>query len=178
MSSEQEAGGFKQVVNKVGDALGGIVGQASAATTSSAAGFVESTAVGDLYEIRSGTIALQRGQSEAVRLAARQMINDHMTSTHQLQAALEMNETKGVPAPPAALDSRREGMIRHLMEASDDSFDRVYLDQQVMAHEETVTLMQGYGSGGDNSQLRSFALSSVPVVARHLDHMKDLRASI
>ncbi|MCK0532967.1 DUF4142 domain-containing protein [Sphingobium agri] len=175
MSNEQEAGGLKQVVNKVTDAVGGMVGQASAASTRTADQFVENAAIGDRYEIRAGMIALQRAQRDDVRLAARQMIIDHTTSTHQLQAALEMNETAGVIAPPLELDNRRQGMIQHLMEASDDGFDKQYLDQQVLAHEETVTLMRNFAEGGDNSQLRSFALSTAPVVERHLEHMKHLR---
>lgn len=175
MSNEQEAGGLKQVVNKVTDAVGGVVGQASAATATTAAQFVESAAIGDRYEIRAGMIALQRAQRDEVRMAARQMITDHTTSTHQLQAALEMNETSGIAAPPTELDSRRQGMIQHLLESPDDKFDRQYLDQQVLAHEETVALMRNFAGNGDNPQLRSLALSTAPVVERHLEHMKHLR---
>jgi putative membrane protein len=102
------------------------------------------------------------------------MIVDHTANTHHLLAALEMNETRGVPAPPQVLDARRSTMIKHLREAPDESFDSTYASQQVMAHEETVALMRSYASAGDNPQLRSLAQSALPVVERHLEHMQML----
>ena len=60
----------------------------------------------------------------------------------------------------------------------DDAFDKTYLDQQVLAHEEAVSLMQSYRYGGDNPQLRSVAAGTAPVVERHLRHMKMLRETL
>jgi predicted outer membrane protein len=48
----------------------------------------------------------------------------------------------------------------------------------VLAHEETTSLMRSYSEKGDNPQLRSLALSTLPVVERHLTHVKHLRAQI
>jgi putative membrane protein len=177
MAEENEGGMLKQAVNKVTDVVGGLVGQASAMTAHRADSFVENAAIGDLYEITAGEIALRRGSSASVREAGKQMILDHTTSAHQLQAALEMNETRGVQQAPTGLDARRRTLVQHLGEAPDDSFDQTWLDQQVLAHEETVTLMQGYAAHGDNPQLRSFAKATAPVVERHLAHMKHLRAT-
>src|SRR5690606_41325605 len=58
--------------------------------------------------------------------------------------------------------------------SADEDFDRTYLDQQVLAHEETTSLMRSYSEKGDNPQLRSVALATLPVVERHLEHMKGL----
>lgn len=176
--AEQEASGIKQAANKVMDTAGGVIGQIGAAMTVTDDGFVESAALGDQYEIRSARIALDRSRAEPVRAAALQMIADHTASTHHLQAALEMNETGDIAPPPAELDQRRLSMLQHLEEASQDAFDKTYLDQQVMAHEETVTLMHGYIRTGTNPQLRSVALSGGPVFERHLEHMKAVRAAL
>ena len=154
------------------------MGKLGAKLTTSADEFVEQAAIGDTYEITAGEIAMQRSGNEAVRAAAARMLTDHMTSRHHLIAALEMNETQGVQSPLQSLDGRRETMLAHLREASDEEFDRTYLDQQILAHEETTSLMETYGESGDNAQLRSLALSTFPVVKRHLSHMKDLRAQV
>ncbi len=106
------------------------------------------------------------------------MIGDHITSKHHLDAPLEMNETRGVTRLAMKLDSRREGMVEHLENAPDDAFDSTYLDQQVLAHEETVSLMRSYSQGGDNAQLRSYASGTLPVVERHLAKMKIIRAQL
>lgn len=175
---DKAAGGLKQAMNKVTDTVGGMVGQMGAATTVSADFFVEQAAIGDRYEIEASMIALRRARTEGVILAASQMLQDHTASTHQLEAALETNETRGMERPPAGLDKRRASMIQHLEETPDDAFEQTWLDQQVLAHEETVKLLRGYASSGSNPQLRSLAMSGAPVVERHLDHMKMLRGAL
>lgn len=49
------------------------------------------------------------------------------------------------------------------------------MDQQVLAHEETATLMRNYRDNGDNAQLRSFAAGTLPVVERHLKRAEKLK---
>lgn len=171
------SGDIKNKLDKASDALGGTAGKMGAATTTDADGFVENAAIGDIYEIEAATIALGRSRDTSIHAIAKKMIADHTTSTHHLRAALEMNETRGVAAPPKVPDARRKKMLQHLSEAPDDAFDRTYLDQQVLAHEETVSLMESYAEGGDNPQLRSVAQGSLPVVERHLAHVKSVRAS-
>lgn len=177
MSSEHNdshKGTVGNLVDRAMDTVGGLVGAAGAATPTSADGFVENAAIGDLYEIESSRLALQRSSSAEVRAAAAKMIVDHTANSHHLASALEMNETVGVAAPPSGLDARRAKMVEHLREAPDDAFDKTYLSQQVLAHEETVALMQTYAKSGENPQLRSLAMSAAPVVERHLKHMQML----
>jgi len=174
----EEKGLIGHTVDKVMDAAGGMVGAAKAAATTTAAAFIENAVIGDRYEIESARLALDRSQSPDVRRAAERMIVDHAANTHHLLAALQMNETRGAPQPPDALDARRQTMINHLREAPEESFDATYAAQQVMAHEETVALMRSYAGGGDNAQLRSVAQSALPVVERHLVHMKMLQDSV
>jgi putative membrane protein len=176
--SEDKKSTARHAVDKMMDTAGGMLGAAKAAATTKADTFVENAAIGDLYEIESARLALQRSQTPQVRAAATKMIADHTANTHHLMAAMEMNETQGVARPPQALDARRQTMIDHLREAPDDSFDSTYAAQQVLAHEETVALMGSYASGGDNPQLRSLAQSALPVVERHLEHMKMLKDGI
>lgn len=169
---------LKKTVDKATDTLGGMAGKMSASMTTEADGFVENAAIGDMYEIAAARIALQKSRNDAVRGVARKMIDDHTTSRHQLQAALEMNETKGVTLPPQELDTRRQTMVKHLEDVPEDDFDAMYLDQQVLAHEETTTLMRNFEEHGYNPQLRSYAAGTRPVVERHLMKVKELRAQL
>lgn len=170
------SGELKHTLDKVTDVLGGTAGKMSASATTSAEGFVENATIGNLYELEAARIALQRTGSEEIRVFAQKMLLDHTTAKHQLGAALEMNETSGVTPPPESLDTRREAMIKHLADAPEDAFDKTYVDQQVLAHEETVTLMRTYAQDGDNPQLRSVALGALPVFERHLNHAKMVKA--
>ncbi len=172
---QQRSSGVRNTVDKVQDTIGGLAGRMSAGMTTTADAFIQNAAIGDMYEIRSAQLALKRSSSPAVKGWAQQMIEDHTTSAHQLGAAHEMNETKGAAPIPSELDQRRSTMLSHLEKAPADKFDATYMDQQVLSHEETHTLLKTYAKEGDNPQLRSFALGALPVVARHLHHAKQLK---
>lgn len=166
--------GMRGAMDRAQDKVGGMVGMASAATTHTAASFVESAAIGDMYEIEAARLAARRSQSPQVRALAQEIIQDHTTSSHHLRSALRMNEAQGTI--PAELDTRRRTMIDHLDKAADDDFDRTWLDQQKLAHQETLTLFEGFGSHGDNPQLRSLARGAVPALRQHLDMVNAARA--
>lgn len=173
MSDDQKHGGLKGLAEKAQDLVGGAVGMASASTAGShaAPAFVANACMGDLYEIEAGRIALLRSRSDAVRGFAEMMVEHHTTAMHQMRSALRSSEVTREHAnlaPVTALDNRRQGMIEHLRDAPEDDFDKRYIDQQRMAHEESALLHRGYAEHGDNPQLRSVALGGLPMIERHL----------
>jgi len=106
-----------------------------------------------------------------VREFGQMMVEHHTTAKHQMQAALMSSEvTRFLPdlKPTTELDDRRTDMLEKLRQASGDDFDRLYLDQQRLAHEEAVGLLGDYAATGDNPQLRSVAIGGLPMVERHL----------
>jgi putative membrane protein len=175
MTQTEKHGSVRNTIDKLTDAVGGMMGRMSASMVSSANAFVEKAALSDRYEIEAAMIALRRTTSPDLRLLAKTMVADHTASTHNLQAALEMQETRGVIGPPTELDARHKTMIEHLEAAPDDQFDATYIDQQVLAHEEALTLLVHFRDNGDNPQLRSCAGAFAPVVYRHLQHCKALK---
>ena len=162
------------IAEKTMDTVGGIVGKASAATMGSVStgSFVSNARIGDLYEIEAAGEALKRSRSPEVRLVAEALIADHMTSVHQMNSALRMGEA-GVEAP-TELDGRRRGMIDHLREADDDQFDSVWLDQQRLAHSETVSLFDGFSKHGSDPQLRSYASAMLPGLKLHRQMVENI----
>jgi putative membrane protein len=175
MTQEHKHGSVRNTFDKLQDAVGGMMGRMSASMVSSANAFVEKAALSDRYEIEAARVALRRTKSPDLVQLAKTMVADHTASTHNLQAALEMQETRGVMGPPAELDARHRTMIEHLEAAPDDQFDSTYIDQQVLAHEEALALLVHFRDQGDNPQLRSCAGAFAPVVYRHLQHCKALK---
>ncbi|MFZ5718069.1 MAG: DUF4142 domain-containing protein [Pseudomonadota bacterium] len=172
MADQEKHGGLKGAANKAQDAIGGMMGVASAATTGAhdAKTFVSNACVSDLYEIEAARIALRRSRSEGVREFADRMIAHHTTAKHQMMSALRSREVtdhfKNL-SPVTELDARRKTMLKHLEEAPDDDFDKTYVDQQKLAHQEAVTLHKSYADRGENPQLRSVAAGGLPMVQRH-----------
>lgn len=120
----------------------------------------------DLYEINSSQVALQKSQTPAIREFATMLIDHHQKTT---AATVKAAAKASVPALPPALDPGATASINELQTASPADFDRIYLAQQVPAHQAALDLHQSYASKGDRGALRASAAAAVPIVRKHLD---------
>ena len=158
------------------NATAGAVGAVSAATTTTAGGFVTAAATSDMYEIQAAKLAEQNATNPAVKKFAARMIKDHTASSDKLKALLAKG---GINATlPTDLDERRKGLLDNLAKAKPADFDKMYVDQQVDAHDEAVTLLKGFIDHGDNDALKGFATSILPTVQEHQGMAKALQASM
>jgi putative membrane protein len=164
------------VVDRAQDAVGAMVGMASASTLGAhdAEACVANACASDLYEIEAGRIALQRTGSPQVRSFAQMLIEDHSRSAEILAAKVKLAGLEAVAEP--RLDERRKGMLDNLQAASDDAFDEVFLTQQTAAHQEALTLHRGYAEKGENEVLRGMASGAAPPLEQHLQMAKHLRS--
>ena len=149
------------------DATAGAVGAvAAAAGALTTAGFVTGAATSDMYEVAAAKIAAHKSTNPEVKAFATHMVHDHTAST----AALKTILAGGVTAtPPGAMDKRRDGLINNLNAAAPADFDKTYMDQQVAAHNEALTLFKGFADHGDNDALKAFAAKTAPTIQAHLD---------
>jgi len=133
--------------------------------------YVGMAAASDMFEIQSSQLARTRGQGQAVKDFAQMMIDHHSQTTAQLTAAAR---AAGVTPPMPALLPMQSRMMNDLQSASGADFDRVYLSQQVQAHEMALSLHSNYARGGDAPALRAVAGAAVPIVQQHLDRARQL----
>jgi putative membrane protein len=163
-------------VNAAQDAVGAAVGQTSAATMGAhdTGAFVENAARSDMYEIQAGQLAQQKAKSADVKAFGKMMATQHTALTNQMKPLV----IKAGLTPPADLDQRRKGFLDNLKAASAQDFDKTYVDQQVAAHEEALTLMQGYAQNGDNADLKAAAAKTAPKVQAHLDSARALQSKL
>jgi putative membrane protein len=165
-----------QVLNRAQDAAGAAVGAASAALTGShdTGAFVDNLVQGNSYEIEAAKIAEQKSRSPEVKGFARMMVSDHTA----LGVAAEPVIAKAGKTPPAQLDQRRQGLLDNLRAAGSREFDKTYIDQQVAAHKETLTLVTGYSQSGDDAGLKDLAAKAAPTVQAHLDKAQSLQGEL
>ncbi len=167
--------GQSEPVNAAQDATSAAVGQTSAATlgANTLDGYVMNAAVSDMYEIEAGRMAQEKGQSAETRQLGEMLVNDHTASSGRLaELARAAGET-----PPTEMDERRQGLIDNLRAADGAQFDEVFAEQQVAAHQEAITLHEGYGENGDNAELAAFARDLVPTLRTHLERAQALEAA-
>jgi putative membrane protein len=160
-------GTANDTMSAVKDTVGYGVGLVSAEMTTTAKGFVDAAAVSDMYEVKAGKIAQERGQTAAVKSFGAKMVAAHTETTDKLKATLASTHHPDI-APPAHLDDRRQSMIDELRGAKDVDFDTRYIAQQVDAHKEALILMNGYAKNGDTPALKKLAAKTAPIVQMHL----------
>jgi len=163
-------------VNQAQDVAGAAVGATSAATLGShdTGAFVSNASQSDMYEVEAAKMAQTRSKNADIKAFAKMMVTDHTKSTAMLKP---LAQAAG-QTPADKLDQRRQGFIDNLKAASDADFDKTYVDQQVAAHEEALTLMQGYAKDGGDAALKDAAAKIAPTVQMHLDKIKSIQAAM
>lgn len=133
--------------------------------------FVEEAAQGGINEVESGKMALEKSSSADVKTFANQMISDHSEANEQLKALAKKLDIE-VP-DDASLTAKAKQMI---LEIRDESFDKAYANNQVMAHEQTVALFKKEAESSDHPELKAFAEKTLPKLQHHLEMAKELQA--
>lgn len=133
--------------------------------------FLFKAGAGDIFEIITSMMAVQRSTNPAVRAFAAMLIADHTTATNR---ALATAAAAGVMAPPPELSAMQKDLVGQLIAATPATFDRVYLAQQVPAHQQALALLEAYGARGDVPALKDGAVGLVPTVRGHLAQAQGL----
>ena len=172
-TANDAADGTGDAVNATQDAASGVVGQTSAATigANTVAGFVPAMGMSDMYELEAAKIAMAKSSNAKVKELATMITTDHSASTAKLKS-IAPTEAPGI-ALPTALDERRQGLLDNLNAASTADFDRVWLTQQVAAHNETLTLLNGFKDHTETPGLAGLATEVIPKVTMHRDQSQE-----
>lgn len=138
--------------------------------------YVMLAADSDMYEIQSSKVVLAKSKNPQVKQFANEMIRDHMTTTKALMAALPKTEPK-VPKPGKTMSAANAAKVAQLKQADAGTIDGLYMQQQMMAHQTAWSLHKGYATDGQDPALRQVATSAVPIIERHLQHLKTMPMS-
>lgn len=133
--------------------------------------YVMKAGASDLYEIQSSQLAASRARRPQVREFAQMLVADHNRSTQMVTAAARDD---GVRPRPPMLEPAQRTMLRQLERARGAAFDRLYLNQQIPAHQQGLALHRSYARTGDGRALRRTAADIVPVVQGHLTRARQL----
>lgn len=163
-------------VDKAQDAAAGPVGQTSAATMGSnmQSAYIPNAAMGDMYEIQAADIAIERSENAEIKALAEMIKTDHTAASEAMKAMLP--QAAPGTTPPAALDQRRQGLIDNLKSAPAAGFDMTWIDQQIAAHNEALTLHRGFSD--QDSPLAAHARSVVPKIEMHLREAERIKAAM
>jgi putative membrane protein len=144
-----------------------------------AAEFVRMAAMSDMFEIESSRLAGQRSQNAQVKEFAQHMMRDHQKTTTELQQMIRQASAAPLSGMqmPQSLDQRHQAMVQQLQGAQGAQFDRLYVQQQVQAHQMAVDMFRNYGQSGDNAALKQWASQTLPTLQQHLQQAQQLQRS-
>jgi predicted outer membrane protein len=140
-----------------------------------AADFVNRAAISNVFEVQSSQLAQQKAQNDRVRQFAQSMVQDHTAAGDKLKSATQ--GIQGVTVP-TSLDQPRQQMVQTLQSASGPGFDRDYVQMQITAHRDAVSLFDQYAQNGDNQQLKQFAQQTLPALREHLHSVEQIQNAL
>lgn len=135
--------------------------------------FATKAAIGDMFEIASSKIALDRSTNPDVKAFAQMMIDAHGQTTADLKSAIAASGQS--ITLPMALPQDKQDALADLQKADPKDFDKKYLDAQVDGHQAALDLMARYAQDGTVPQIKDFAAKTGPAVQTHLDKAKAIR---
>lgn len=135
--------------------------------------YVKAAGQSDLYEINSSQVAMQKSSNPAIRRYAEMLVKHHQKTT---AATIAAARKAGLTPQPPSLDPGAAASIAELQSAAPGDFDRLYIGQQIPAHQAALDLHKGYGADGDKPPLRASARKAVPIVQQHLTMAQTLRS--
>ena len=127
--------------------------------------FLTAAGMSDVYEITSSQIALQKSQNPALKRYATELIGHHTMTTN---TALKAAKAGGVSPPPPVLNAQFRALISELQGAGPADFDRLYIGQQIPAHQGALDLQTAFSQDGDVAPLRTAAKGALPIIRKHL----------
>ena len=145
--------------------------QASAPVAPTAT-FVAQAAFGNMFEIESSKLALDRSKAGPVKAFAQRMVDDHSAAAVKFKEAVL--EAK-LAMPPDKLDAKHRAIVDELAGKQGGDFDTAYIEAQYKDHVETVDRFKGYAQGGEDTRMRAFAAELLPTLQAHLDHVAKMR---
>lgn len=139
----------------------------------SATDFATNLAASDMFEIESSKLALQKAQSAEVKKFAQSMIDAHTQSSAKLKAIAAA--AKPPIMLPTMLPADKNIRIDSLSKASGASFDAMYMTHQTEAHQNALSMLEGYAANGQDAALKQLAASLAPIVSGHLDMVRRMK---
>lgn len=132
--------------------------------------FVMEAAAGGMEEVQLGQLAAQKATNPDVKSFGQRMVDDHSKANSQL---MQIASQKGV-TPPSTLPASKQKDIDKLGKLSGAAFDSAYVSMMVKDHKKDVAEFQKQAKSGKDTDVKSFASTTLPTLQDHLKMIQDI----
>ncbi|RIK93735.1 MAG: DUF4142 domain-containing protein [Burkholderiales bacterium] len=126
--------------------------------------FVQLLTQGGLAEVEAGTTAASQSRADRIRSFGQWMREAHRAAQDKLDP---LARAAGIPVPNAPSDDQK-AQLAQLRSTDDAAFDIAYLQQQLVAHQQTANLLMWEIDNGQDPALTSYAADTLREVTHHL----------
>ena len=139
------------------------------------AAFLKQAAENGHAEVESSKLAETKASDAKVKAFAKQMIDDHTKAGQELAALAASKGVEVSDGPSLA----QKAKIKLLGASEGAKFDAKYAEQfGVKAHEDTIKLFEKAANESKDGEVKAWASKTLPALKQHLDHAKELKASV
>ena len=136
--------------------------------------FMEKAAMGGKEEVELGQLAQEKAQNEQVKQFAQRMVTDHsQANSNLMDLSSKLNVTL-----PTSMDDQQQKDKEKLSKLNGAKFDKEYMKMMVEDHQKDVNDFQQQSQNAINSDVKSFASSTLPTLQQHLDLAKTVNESV
>lgn len=132
--------------------------------------FIKEAAQGGMAEVELGRLAATKASNPEVKQFGQRMVDDHSKANTEL---MDIAKRKNVTVP-TALAGKHKSEHDRLAKLTGAEFDRAYVRLMLDDHRKDVAEFKKEASSAKDSDLRSFASQSLPVLQQHLTAIEQL----
>jgi putative membrane protein len=133
--------------------------------------FIMEAAIGGMMEVESGNLAQQNAANARVKNFGSMMITDHSKANDELK---NFASSRGMTLP-AALPDDLKNHLEEMRKMKGRSFDSHYINMMAEDHQKTIDKFEKQSNSGGDAQLKSWAISTLPVLKKHLDSVQAIK---
>ena len=136
------------------------------------------TQAADEGEIMTSKVALTKATNPDVRKFAQQMIAAHTQLISKRNALGKAQNLKPEAGAKDSIGDAGKRMVAELQAAPKAAFDTAYINGQVMAHTNTLQMVQKAEGQAQNAALKQMLQQVEPDIQRHLTEAKQLQGKL
>lgn len=125
-------------------------------------------------EIQECLLAEKKAHAAALKAFARLMVEDHINIESRL-ASLVNGQSFSVPNGPGQKNAKT---LSELASLEGEQFDRRFLDEQIKDHRDDLGKFSDEIRATQNSNIRSYASETLPILQQHLALAEAVRSSL
>jgi len=134
--------------------------------------FVMDAATGGMEEVQLGQLAAQKASDTDVKNFGQRMVDDHTKANDQLK---QVASQKGITVP-SSLPASKQKDVDKLSKLNGAAFDKAYVSMMVKDHQKDVAEFKKESNSGKDSDVKSFASTTLPTLQDHLKMIQDIHS--